>query len=511
MAVLILNIGKSDLLIKSTSFENYWIPIGFDREEANISFTGISNDEKYIWESREDLTVYDLYPQLKIDKPEKNERRKFSNKQTYRTLTEKIWDAYNLCDTWHSLIQPSGRITGAIETISSKFKLEKIYIFVTDQPNPHEGDSCFSFKIFQRWFGREDRFKDLKFVPISLDFDPRGQDRTLQFYYESIERLIIAGDIKEKDILAVSIKGGTPQMQSALQMQSIASGISRQLFIEPQLNIAKILRGESSNCQIVSYWRYLRLQKYQTLKLLLDSRWDFDGAKAIVEEWRDTLKFIKQYIETDDRSQIEQELSKLDKIVKTLDKGVNNLNLAAPLAENEPADRFLNIYTQCRMYWHLNQVANFLTRLGMFYEEILRSIVKSIDPSNSDFNGDRYEKRTFAGNLVTTRKRDYLDDWKKIEAALSSLEYWVSRRNDLIHDSRGLSKDSMNEKFQRLEVKPSAPDDILKQMAIVADSTLKIIGQYNKHTYLDSDRYTAPYYLYSATKEQVIKQLNIDS
>jgi hypothetical protein len=43
MAVLILNIGKSDLLIKSTSFENYWIPIGFDREEANISFPMMKN------------------------------------------------------------------------------------------------------------------------------------------------------------------------------------------------------------------------------------------------------------------------------------------------------------------------------------------------------------------------------------------------------------------------------------------------------------------------------------
>jgi hypothetical protein len=566
MAILLANIGKSDLLIKSEIYEQYWIPLGFDREEPNLREVQATDEEKQIWREREEIIITELYPQLKIEAPPKDDRGKYKTTVTFRQLTEKIWNAYETNERWHDLIRPSGRILGAIETISAKFKLETVYIFITDQtPKEHEGDSCFTFRILKKWLSKEEKFKHLQLEPITITFDPRPQDKTLQFYYESIDNLLKTKKIKESDIVAISIKGGTPQMQVGLQMQSIASGIAKQLFLEPQVDVAKIIKGESSDCKITSYWRYLRSQKYQTVKLLLNNRWDFDGAKVVLEEWREILNFIKQYLPNDDRQSIDAEINKLGGVITQLDRAVNSLNLSVAPSKSEPADKLLNIYTQCRLYWQLNEFANFLTRLGMLYEEVLHSIIRKLDTENYcnkywnidksivsqedieeirigldvhanhskdrslwsknnnlyqlnwikinrdginegiNLSMSRYRKKGFAQALITIRQQNR-EAWKEIDNLLSSLDYWVSKRNNLIHSGEGLSKAQM----EALAKSDNAchPDEIVKYTTSICDNTLKIIDRYNKHLYLDingSD--SSPYYIYSKIREQVIKDL----
>ena len=124
----------------------------------------------------------------------------------------------------------------------------------------------------------------------------------------------------------ISIKGGTPQMQTALRIQAIASSLAKQLFIDPKLSIKQVLAGEASECELTSYWRYMRTQRYQSVKLLLDERWDFDGARQILKDWSKVLEFL-------DKRQISKEINlsnaktRIKKIVQALNLGVNYLNL----------------------------------------------------------------------------------------------------------------------------------------------------------------------------------------
>ncbi|MGA7953691.1 MAG: hypothetical protein WCA07_09235 [Gloeobacterales cyanobacterium] len=80
-------------------------------------------------------------------------------------------------------------------------------------------------------------------------------------------------------------------MQTALQIQSISSEIRKQLFLDPQLDIKKILLGKPSACNFTSYWQHRRGQKYQTVKQLLE-RWDFAGAHTVLELWQEDLKWL---------------------------------------------------------------------------------------------------------------------------------------------------------------------------------------------------------------------------
>lgn len=89
-------------------------------------------------------------------------------------------------------------------------------------------------------------------------------------------------ELEEKELMLISVKGGTNQMKTALQLQGISvSAFKRLLFINPLLSIPSVFAGQPSSCELESYWRYMRTHKYQTIRLLLE-RWDFDGAIQIL-------------------------------------------------------------------------------------------------------------------------------------------------------------------------------------------------------------------------------------
>ncbi|NER05868.1 MAG: hypothetical protein F6K17_26395, partial [Okeania sp. SIO3C4] len=49
-AILIANIGTSDLAVKKIEDINRYIPIGFDRNEPNIDYSDLTEEEKSNWE-----------------------------------------------------------------------------------------------------------------------------------------------------------------------------------------------------------------------------------------------------------------------------------------------------------------------------------------------------------------------------------------------------------------------------------------------------------------------------
>jgi len=534
-AILIANIGTSDLTIK---IDDYYIPVGFDRNEPNLDESELTDDEKTVWERelRQSYIISELCPELGVTV---RENQKGQQSFSFRELTQKLLEVYEKDETgiWHDRIRP-GRIWGVLKTATQdpNFQVKQAYIFVTDQPefilDPKSGqekfnflgypsDSIHLFSILEKWFKQE--MPDMKLIckVIPKHIPAVERDELLNYYYQFFFK-----HIRSEQTLLIGIKGGTPQMQLALTMQAIASSVTKQLFINPQLSRKKILKGKASECDFTSYWRYMRSQKYQDVKVILESRWDFRGAISILDRWRETLKFLKLYIKD---SQLSASDELLSRIAKTLEIGDycfnldiqtahdflrNNPNLTSKLSNKLVEkvlnyDSLLNLYSQCCIYYDLDQIANFLSRMSSFCEGVLEQIAKNIKVERSFPNKrGRFDKRSFIGEKLRYRNNaSELQAWSKILLVLESFDYWCDRRNELIHHGTGMSKKRMKSLYLNVQAENPGicpPDRIIEHMAKILTSDLGIVRHEYLHKFVGN---ATPHYIYSEVKDWAIDKL----
>jgi hypothetical protein len=347
------------------------------------------------------------------------------------------------------------------------------------------------------------------------------RDELLNYYYQFFFQ-----NIRSEQTLLIAIKGGTPQMQLALTMQAIASSVTKQLFINPHLSVKNILNGQASKCDFTSYWRYMRSQKYQDVKIILESRWDFRGAISILDRWLATLKFLNPYID-DPKLSASNEL--LSRIVKTLEIGDYCLNLdiqtARDFLQKNPHltsklskklveqvssyDSLLNLYSQCCIYYNLDQIANFLSRMSSFYEGVLEQTVKKLRiERNFPYLKGRFDKRDFIEEKIGTRnKASEVKAWSEILLLLKSLDYWCTHRNQLIHHGKGMSKERMKLLYPQAKLdNPDTcpPDRIIENMAKIIGSNLGLVKPEYLHKFVSD---TTPHYIYSEVKDWAIAKL----
>ncbi|MGI2906266.1 S1 RNA-binding domain-containing protein [Tolypothrix sp. VBCCA 56010] len=436
----------------------------------------------------------------------------------------------------------------------------------------------------------------LKFSTKELEDDPGEMLRNPKAVYERIKPKMTLDSQSnprtqlEEELMLISVKGGTNQMKTALQLQGISvSAVKRLLFVNPKLAIPNVFAGLPSNCELESYWRYMRTQKYQTVRLLLE-RWDFDGAIQILQNWQDYLEYlINQGII--DKKQIEKSSNISKFVITALDFARGSLNLDFQTAKNiaqtgiktaklhlelnqdsfpqlfQKLDtiaeeykysqyRLLNLYTQNRIYWKLNEIASFLSHISSLYEEVLRELIlKWVGTSHYLFKDkfdidvprlkttnkevwnifadlerkgnpsfkyweksstykyrltSRYSKRNFAEALTQVRNNaNDLQAWNSLCNALKQLDYWSDKRNELIHSAKGFSKQLMQElQVSHIpkphESKACLPDDILDVMAAIMKNNLVDLKTVYRNNFLGED---AQYYIYSTVREWVIKQL----
>ncbi|PLZ90598.1 hypothetical protein CI594_18685, partial [Fischerella thermalis CCMEE 5196] len=297
-------------------------------------------------------------------------------------------------EQWHSRLRP-GRIWGIVKTAQEKFHVKHVYYFVTDQP-PSEvygypTDTINLAKILNIWLKRE--ILDLQITPIIIpqNIKPVEQDALFNYYYEQLQKIS-----QGQDKILISLKGGTPQMQIALRIQVMALSVDFQAYLEPELDITKVLAGEPSLCKLNAYWLYIRGQKYQAINQILQ-RWDFDGSIQLMRSYQEYLQSLIQE-NVIDASTVNDDL--IEQVIIALNVAVDCFNLDnfkasqdLKKAENKYLrqssnlhklicdhnyDRLLNIYTQCRIFWQLNQIAHFLSRLASFGEEVLHDIIKEL-------------------------------------------------------------------------------------------------------------------------------------
>jgi len=604
MTILVANIGTSDLAVRLEQplkklpsdrlnevslsdrdlEEDYYLPIGFDRSEPNLEEekAKLNSTERLVWDNRQCLIALCLCDPLGVEY--------HPSKYTFlfRDLTNCLWKEYQENhDYWHDRLRP-GRIAGVIETALTE-KVQKGYIFVTDQPeivdgkeNPgYKTDSIHLFELLQAWSKREygDRIKLLP-ATIPPHVPAIDMDGLLEEYYQFFNRL------ETEDIL-VSVKGGTPQMMTALRVQAIASRFAKQIYLEPRLSITNLLKGESSECDRISYWRTQRTQKYQAVKQLLDDRWDFEGARVILQGWVDNLKTLEGDKITD-IEQLKESRDRLNIAIQALTMAVSYLNLdykdAADQADKGlrklPAelDRdpnplrlcttyniALNLYTRCRMFWKLERIADVLTGIGSFYEQVLHQIIDRLgnqylhkednywyiyrqDLPNQVWNqsmikrmcniessferwynqqngdekyrlGNRINKRSFVQALIASGQKSKVNDCNRLVTTMKEVDYWCEKRNELIHDSEGVSKERLEEvrrqdcnsqdqysqdqtvaqkarKVAQKARKSCLPKNILTRMSNIYKDYLIIVNQQ-----LDNSDYLDPtsesYYIYS--------------
>jgi hypothetical protein len=570
MTILIANIGTSDLSIK---VDEYYFPVGFDRSEPNIDDLGLTDNEKNVWEQelRQSYITTLLCPELGINI---NEKGKFS----FRELTLKILQSYQQDEEfWHHRICPC-RIWGVIKAaMQPKYAVTKAYIFVTDQPitekQGYPSDSIHLFDILQKWFQREIPDLILKKELIPHYIPANDQDQLLNYYYQFFNR------IDREETVLISLKGGTPQMQTSLKIQAIASGTAKQLFINPKLSIQKVLAGQPSECLMTSYWRYMRSQRYQTVKLLLETRWDFDGAQQILQDWKKVLNFLINE-KVADEAIVLQSKKILEQIIQALELGLDFLNLdyesaGKILRENSQLaqatdldssiithgdEKLLNLYTQSRIYWEIDQMANFLARISSFYEEVLERLVfifkgenyfqrdwelntalvrqqmgerlwqefynaeekYNFELKSHDFNKKpifklkgRFTQRNFLEKLLVPHHNIPISQWELILESLKSLDFWVTQRNYLIHSASGVSKKRMQELLDNSlkkglseSIVACKPGKIRSVMAKICSSELGIVRAAYHQKFVGQN---ADFYLYSDVRNFVLDQLQIES
>ncbi|WP_159785840.1 hypothetical protein [Sodalinema gerasimenkoae] len=456
-SLLIANIGTSDLTVQIPSISDY-LPVGFARDEPNLTKTvrDLSETRQTNWNQRQKLICETICSELEVPF---DDRYRFS----FRELTHHLFLAYeNNPKLWSNRIRP-GRFWGIAKTAVEHFKVERIYCFVTDQTPPHRDDTIYLFEILKKWLEETlTNCPKIEKVVIPKEVSAVDQDALFDVYYRFLNR-----ECDRHLTTLISIKGGTPQMQTALRVQTISSQIETQIYLEPELQARLILEGEPSPCRRVSYWRYQRTMKYQTVKQLLQ-RWDFDGARVVLSDWKETLATLETS-QTENREALNASRELVDVNVRALGTAVALMNLDIRGAKQEHDNRLdsiselanqysypqnslyrlLNLHTQCCILWELDRIAEFLIRIGLFYEEIIHDLVRQLDPKNGHFYFNRV-KHPDDWYLKTDEvvKNPELAHWfYQLESGMgkSSLVGNIKKQNCLVNESwqkplRGLFK-----------------------------------------------------------------------
>lgn len=550
MTVLVINLGTSDLSVKleSEASKNF-IVIEFPSiTNLPAKLAQLTEDEKKIWYNQKNLILTHLCPEIGLEV--------VNNQYEFRALTKKLLQAYQANqEFWYSRITFS-RIRGVVETAINKYKVKTIYLVVSDQIDEFYQDTVHAFEIVCLWLKKA--FADKSLEIKSWVIDPtiklnEDADKLFDSYYDLFKT------IGKPSQMLISIKAGTPQMQTALRIQAIGSDTQKLLFIDPELDPRKILQGQPSECQITCYWRLIQKQKYATVKLLLEKRWDFAGAREILKEWQETLKFFIENIQDND---IQSDEEKLKNIIADIDLAVNCFNLATKVnRDGDNLNIWLNLYTQCRIFWQLEEIANLLTRLGSFYELILKELLKIFEGEQYLINNiidkgiidrtkmpealwkalekaadkkiidptykldNRYSLLNFVEALIYFKNnKTQVSAWKTLVAALKKINYWCDKRNQLIHKAQGISLQTMenqrktdiskwtvndeNDKFKANPRDACPPEQILENLTQVCSNVLKIHKQQkSSYSLYIGTKETTPYYIYSDLVEKIIAQL----
>ena len=447
MSILVANIGHSDIQIE---VGGYYLPLE-SRMEPNLELPMSGSPECSIWKCRLDNLKVAFKDELdiNIDTDLRNH---------FREISFQLSKQY---ERWNPYVK-IGRIQGLIQKALTFDSNLQAYLVVTNQPKTEKkgypSDTVHVFDLIEsklkqenpNWFIGE--IPKLSLKKVEITFKAVEEDQLFDYYQTLFH------DFGSEETVYVSIKGGTPQMQTALKMQAIASNTKAQIFLSPQPKALKILAGEPSECFPTAYWRYQQGQTYRAVHLLL-KRWDFDGAATLLTEWYSTLETLIKNGVTDDQHILKSQQGKVERVIRWLELAVAHFNLdkdkvtALAIGDTQLmslAEQFSkpeNLYAQCKIYYELRRISHLLSHLGSFFDVSQEDLVERLE-GQFDANvkrGSRYRKRGFIKRLVdrkgmsdNTNISCIIKNWRK-------LDFWYDIRNQLIHGAKGINKERLKE------------------------------------------------------------------
>jgi hypothetical protein len=294
-------------------------------------------------------------------------------------------------------------------------------------------------------------------------------------------------------------------------------------------------------------------------------RFDFAGACQILKGWQSILSFqIEQGVVS--KPQLRSSRKLIDSTIKGLQvadslidldieaarASKGEIDLDAQISEAiENYSTLLNLYSQCRIYKQNQQVAHFLSRMSSFCEEILDEAIKKLggnkylkpaavgsrvevweirqllpqdqlgllDSLDYDKDGQyarilyRGSKVNFLAILVAIRRNGGRDEAQESESLfllkekIDSLQFWIYKRNDMIHDSQGFSSNRISELNREAKQKGFCLyEDILAVLADILMSPLLKLPNAHKQRFVTG----GDLYLYTDLKNSVRERLLLD-
>ena len=222
------------------------------------------------------------------------------------------------------------------------------------------------------------------------------------------------------------------------------------------------------------------------------------------------------------------------------------------LVKSHGDEKLLNLYTQCRVCWKIDQIANFLARMSSFYEETLNRLVivfdgqryflslnawvlnttlaqqemgeslwQSFDQARGNYNfrrdangnlklDNRFSRSNFIEKILVPHRKVSSNQWDIVFDALKQLDFWVTQRNQMIHSAEGVSKERMKKLFLNYtrEDRLCAPEQIRNVMAKICSSELRLVRDEYREKFVGNK---ADFYLYSNITSWVRNQLQAES
>lgn len=433
--------------------------------------------------------------------------------------------AFPLLDTFQKIFQENSfqnptKFLVLLTDQSQVFPDDRIYL----ETCPYWQDTCALQPILEKYFKENFEDIELKFATIAPQPEPNTDnpvpagidnwDAMLKTVGDTLDTALkeLEVDREKNDLVYVSHQAGTPAISSAVQFLTVGQFKRVQFLVSNPLIDEEddLIKGKAQLIRSSNYWKKI---KFADITKLLDPRFDFSGAKDILQE------FQNQY-ENDPQKEL------ISPIVQILQVGEDCLNLDIESAKSflnsqfstdvveqvEEDDRLLNIYTQCRIFWQLDRTANFLSLVSSFYEGVLERIVDNWGARNGfPERGNRFNKRNFIENLVTNRQQpEEIIAWEDILNRLKSFDFWCSYRNKLIHGANGISKQRLQEVWEQRNLNDNNDeiacqrDEIIENMAAILRNDLRLVQQEYFQKFVGED---ADYYIYSAVRSFAIEQL----
>jgi hypothetical protein len=468
---------------------------------------------------------------------------KLFNKYSEKNLTPKI-DRFNSITKEKEIFPVPSRALGLVyenhqehyqdlrfpllDTFCKQFtpenKPDQIYIFLTDQTSiftdkdqklkdcPFWQDTITLQPIFKWYFE-----KKLKITPEFITIKPsnnaekKGIDNWEEMLKVVREELLKLNINKDK-VVYVSHQASTPAISSAVQFVTIGLFSNVNFLISNQFYENGEQKAKADLISSSNYWRDLQIQ---TVKKVLN-RWDFDGASQLLQ----TLKLSSNNLLKSVNKALNITVGYFNLDDSNINQIRNDHNLEWLKKIDDDYDALLNLYTQCRIFWELNQIADFLWRMSSFYEEVLYTLADNLDGDIDEFQelNNRFSKREFVTNLIKDRNDSQEKIiWKIIEQSLKKLDFWAEQRNHIIHYARGWSKDNLANQLNQARQNNRGRtirdnvNNACQSNQILIEMT-NILKQKNKLIDQPSNEYigvnNTPYYIYSEVKDWVIEQLD---